>query len=82
MPIDHRLLRTCATAAASGVEAPFDTTAAVFDAVAGLHPVARRVLVLRYGLDGQAPRTLAEVAAHFGVTRDRIRRIELDAVVS
>ena len=36
----------------------------------------RRVLELRYGLDGQAPATLEEVGEVFGVTRERIRQIE------
>ena len=36
----------------------------------------RRVLELRYGLDGQHPRTLDEVGRTFNVTRERIRRIE------
>ena len=36
----------------------------------------REVLVLRYGLDGQHPRTLDEVGRTFNVTRERIRQIE------
>jgi RNA polymerase primary sigma factor len=36
----------------------------------------RKVLELRYGLDGQQPRTLDEVGRHFQVTRERIRQIE------
>jgi RNA polymerase primary sigma factor len=36
----------------------------------------RRVLELRYGLDGQHPRTLEDVARRFSVTRERIRQIE------
>ncbi len=36
----------------------------------------RQVLVLRYGLDGQHPRTLDEVGRTFNVTRERIRQIE------
>ena len=35
-----------------------------------------RVLELRYGLDGQQPRTLDEVGRAFNVTRERIRQIE------
>jgi RNA polymerase primary sigma factor len=34
------------------------------------------VLELRYGLDGQHPRTLDEVGRTFNVTRERIRQIE------
>ncbi len=36
----------------------------------------RRVLELRYGLDGEQPRTLDEVGRAFCVTRERIRQIE------
>jgi|GEM_PF-281831 len=36
----------------------------------------RRVLEMRYGLDGQQPRTLDEVGRAFNVTRERIRQIE------
>ncbi|MGH3103275.1 MAG: sigma-70 family RNA polymerase sigma factor [Gaiellaceae bacterium] len=36
----------------------------------------QRVLELRYGLDGQHPRTLDEVGRTFNVTRERIRQIE------
>jgi RNA polymerase primary sigma factor len=36
----------------------------------------RRVLELRYGLNGEQPRTLDEVGRAFNVTRERIRQIE------
>jgi RNA polymerase primary sigma factor len=36
----------------------------------------RRVLEMRYGLDGQTPKTLDEVGRTFSVTRERIRQIE------
>ena len=34
------------------------------------------MLELRYGLDGEQPRTLDEVGRTFNVTRERIRQIE------
>jgi RNA polymerase primary sigma factor len=40
----------------------------------------RRVLELRYGLDGQKPQTLTEVASRFGITRERIRQIENQSI--
>jgi RNA polymerase primary sigma factor len=40
----------------------------------------RRVLELRYGLAGEHPRTLDEVGREFGVTRERIRQIENQAL--
>jgi RNA polymerase primary sigma factor len=36
----------------------------------------RRVLEMRYGLNGEQPRTLDEVGRTFNVTRERIRQIE------
>ncbi len=36
----------------------------------------RRVLELRYGLNGAKPLTLEEVGRYFGVTRERVRQIE------
>nr|WP_245694589.1 RNA polymerase sigma factor [Streptomyces abyssalis] len=36
----------------------------------------RKVVQLRYGLDDGRPRTLEEIGALFGVTRERIRQIE------
>jgi RNA polymerase primary sigma factor len=44
--------------------------------LASLSPRERRVLELRYGLDGEHPRTLDEVGRTFNVTRERIRQIE------
>jgi len=40
----------------------------------------RKVLELRFGLDGEEPRTLEEVGRRFGVTRERIRQIEARAL--
>jgi RNA polymerase primary sigma factor len=36
----------------------------------------RQVIEMRFGLNGQKPRTLEEVGQAFGVTRERIRQIE------
>jgi RNA polymerase sigma factor (sigma-70 family) len=36
----------------------------------------RRIVELRYGLDGAGPRDLAEVGKEIGVTRERVRQIE------
>ena len=41
-----------------------------------LHDRERGVLELRYGLTGGDPRTLEEIGALYGVTRERIRQIE------
>ena len=40
----------------------------------------RHVLELRFGLTGQAPKTLEEVGSHLGVTRERVRQLESRAL--
>ncbi len=50
--------------------------AALQRVLSSLSPRERRVLELRYGLDGEHPRTLDEVGRTFNVTRERIRQIE------
>lgn len=40
----------------------------------------RKILVLRFGLQGEESHTLEEVAKHFGITRERIRQIEASAL--
>ena len=49
-------------------------------ALAGLPARERGVISMRYGLDGEEPRTLEEVGRAFGVTRERIRQIETHAL--
>jgi RNA polymerase primary sigma factor len=50
--------------------------AALAKCLGSLHYRERRVLELRYGLNGEQPRTLDEVGRAFQVTRERIRQIE------
>jgi RNA polymerase primary sigma factor len=40
----------------------------------------RKVLELRYGLDGKAPHSLEEIGRDLGVTRERVRQIENGAL--
>ena len=40
----------------------------------------KRVIILRYGLDGAEPQTLESIGKLFGVTRERIRQIERKAI--
>jgi RNA polymerase primary sigma factor len=41
----------------------------------------KRVIILRYGLDGAEPQTLEAIGKLVGVTRERIRQIERKAIV-
>ena len=45
-----------------------------------LPPRERKILELRYGLSGDSPHTLEEVGDKMGVTRERIRQIEEQAL--
>jgi len=38
------------------------------------------ILVRRFGLDGEEPWTLDQIGAHFGVTRERIRQLQVEAL--
>ena len=49
-------------------------------ALARLNPRMRHVLSLRFGLDGQPPRTLEEVGGSLGITRERVRQLESRAL--
>ena len=49
-------------------------------ALAQLKPRLQRVLVLRFGLDDEHPRTLEEVGAVLGITRERVRQLETRAL--
>jgi RNA polymerase primary sigma factor len=45
-----------------------------------LNPRMRRVLSLRFGLDGEKPQTLEEVGSGLGITRERVRQLESRAL--
>jgi RNA polymerase primary sigma factor len=49
-------------------------------ALSNLNPRMRRVLALRFGLDGEKPQTLEEVGAGLGITRERVRQLESRAL--
>ncbi len=49
-------------------------------ALDSLNPRMRRVLTLRFGLDGHKPQTLEEVGSGLGITRERVRQLESRAL--
>jgi RNA polymerase primary sigma factor len=66
--------------------APHDETASkartkeLAGALELLNPRMRRVLALRFGLEGETPRTLEEVGTELGITRERVRQLETRAL--
>jgi RNA polymerase primary sigma factor len=67
-------------------QAPEETTAErlrageLIEALGRLNPRMRRVLELRFGLDGTKPKTLEQVGAGLGITRERVRQLESRAL--
>ncbi|MFP3900341.1 MAG: RNA polymerase sigma factor RpoD [Acidimicrobiia bacterium] len=65
-----------------GAEEPLDAATRqmlqdeVRNVLGELNDREKDVVVMRFGLDDEQPRTLEEVGKHFGVTRERIRQIE------
>jgi RNA polymerase primary sigma factor len=41
-----------------------------------------QIVELRFGLDGRPPRTLADVSRRFGLSRERVRQLEMRALAS
>lgn len=48
--------------------------------LARLNPNERKVIVLRFGLQGDEPNTLEQIGKVFGLTRERVRQIEAVAL--
>jgi RNA polymerase primary sigma factor len=53
---------------------------ALMEALRALTDRERQVVVLRYGLTDSEPKTLEEIGRRLGLTRERVRQIELDSL--
>mgnify|MGYP000002784388 CR=1 FL=1 len=53
---------------------------ALRQALSSLPQREREVVVLRYGIGGVEPKTLEEIGRRLGLTRERVRQIELDSL--
>ncbi len=54
-------------------------TRRLIESVAGLPERQRRILVRRYGLDGEKPATLADLSEELAVSRERVRQLQREA---
>lgn len=55
-------------------------TGVLYDLVSQLSDRLRQVIVGRYGLDGQRPRTLQAIGQGLGLTRERVRQLQQEAL--
>jgi len=52
----------------------------IFEWIKGLRDTEKRVIVMRFGLDGGEPQTLEEIGQVLALTRERVRQIEAAAL--
>lgn len=58
-----------------------DMLEAMQDSVNELPPTEQTILIHRYGLEGEEPKTLEEVGVIIGASRERVRQIEKDTIL-
>jgi RNA polymerase primary sigma factor len=54
-------------------------TSRLMESIARLPERQRRVLVRRYGLDGEKPATLADLSEELAVSDERVRQVQREA---
>lgn len=59
---------------------PGDLRGALESAMADLPPREQRILRRRFGLDGEEPQTLGEIATELGITAERVRQLQNAAI--
>ena len=52
----------------------------IADALSTLPPREARIINLRYGFVDNIPKTLDEIGREFGITRERVRQLEIRAI--
>ncbi|MPZ51319.1 MAG: sigma-70 family RNA polymerase sigma factor [Acidimicrobiia bacterium] len=52
----------------------------LLSAISFLDPTEKEIIVRRFGLDGEAPQTLTNIAAALDLTRERVRKTEAKAI--
>lgn len=52
----------------------------LFEALGTLSEREQQIIIMRFGLNGDSPKTLVEVSKHFDLTRERIRQIEVKTI--
>lgn len=72
--VDQLIVETDREAGVADARSPVDAL------IARLPKRHREVLERRYGLNDHGVQTLAEIAADFGLTRERVRQIQVDAL--
>lgn len=65
---------------ADALELKFKTKKAVEYVMNGLAERERRIIIMRYGIDGQRPLTQKETAGKLGISRSYVSRIEKSAI--
>lgn len=53
-----------------------EITISDLDETVAITPRERQIIILRFGLDGNKPKTLEEVGHEFKITRERVRQIQ------
>ncbi|MEM5782678.1 MAG: sigma-70 family RNA polymerase sigma factor [Candidatus Aenigmatarchaeota archaeon] len=52
----------------------------LLEAIEDLPPKEKRIIMLRYGLEDGIMHTLEEIGKIFGITRERVRQLEIKAL--